>query len=77
MTRLEIIDRLCGVTETLAHIVRKQREIIERDKIENAAAAELTQMEKEAEAELDLIEYGLRPYCDTDDVEREVSDGDN
>jgi len=75
MTRLEIIDRLCQVSESLLQIIRKQGEIIERDRIENAAVAGIEPMMKEAEDELDAIEYALRKYCDTDDIEKEAGEG--
>lgn len=70
MSPLEIISRLCDVTNSLSEIVRKQQEIIERSKVEDAVAGELRRMAQDADRELDIIEYHSRRYCDTDDVER-------
>lgn len=69
MSSLEIISRLCDVTETLSAIVKKQQTIIEQSKIEEAVKAELRQEIKETDRELDVLEYGMRRYCDTDDIE--------
>lgn len=69
MTPLEIISRLCGVTTSLAEIVSKQQEIIERSQIEEAVKEELRRMTKEADGELDVLEYHMRRICDTDDVQ--------
>ena len=43
MSPLEIISRLCDVTETLSAIVKKQQTIIEQSKIEETVKAELRQ----------------------------------
>ena len=43
MSPLEIISRLCDVTETLSAIVKKQQTIIEQSKIEEAVRVELRQ----------------------------------
>lgn len=69
MSSLEIISRLCEVTNTLADIVKKQQTAIEHSKIEEAVKAELRQQVKEADRELDVLEYHMRRICDTDDVE--------
>ena len=66
MSPLEIISRLCDVTENLSAIVKKQQTIIEQSKIEEAVRAELRQ---EVDREMDVLEYGMRRYCDTDDIE--------
>lgn len=58
MSPLEIISRLCDVTETLSTIVKKQQTIIEQSKIEEAVRREM-----------DVLEYHMRKYCDTDDIE--------
>lgn len=44
MTPLEIISRLCEITEELRNMVN------------------------EADGKLDVLEYHMRRYCDTDDV---------
>ncbi|MBS6194262.1 MAG: hypothetical protein KH828_01595 [Clostridiales bacterium] len=68
MTPLEIIARMCDVTNSLSDIVKKQQEVIERSKIEEEVKEELRRMVKETDRELDVIEYHSRRYCDTDDV---------
>lgn len=70
MSPLEIISRLCDVTNVLSDIVKKQQETIERSKVEEAVEEELRQQVKEAERELDAIEYHTRRICDTGDVEK-------
>ena len=69
MSSLEIISRLCEVTNTLADIVKKQQTVIEHSKIEEVVKAELRQQVEEADRELDALEYRTRRICDTDDVE--------
>lgn len=69
MSSLEIISRMRDVTNTLSDIVKKQQEIIEQSKIEEAVKADLRQQVKETEREQDVIEYHLRRLCDTDDIE--------
>lgn len=69
MSSLEIISRLCEVTNALADIVKKQQTVIEHSKIEDAVKAELRQQVKETDRELDVLEYHMRRICDTDDVE--------
>lgn len=65
MTLLEIIDRLCSVTQMQADIIRKQTEIIEQAKIADAVADEMRQLRKEVDDELDRIEYASRRYVGT------------
>lgn len=69
MSPLEIISRLCDVTETLSTIVKKQQTIIEQSKIEEAVRVELRQEVEETDREMDVLEYHMRKYCDTDDLE--------
>ena len=66
MSPLEIISRLCDVTENL---VKKQQTIIEQSKIEEVVRAELRQEVEETDREMDVLEYRMRKYCDTDDIE--------
>lgn len=68
MSPLEIISRLCDVTENLSAIVKKQQTIIEQSKIEEVVKEELRNMVNEADGKLDVLEYHMRRYCDTDDV---------
>lgn len=69
MSPLEIISRMRDVTNTLSDIVKKQQEIIEQSKIEEAVKADLRQQVKETDRELDVIEYHSRRFCDTDNIE--------
>ena len=69
MSPLEIISRLCDVTENLSAIVKKQQTIIEQSKIEEAVRAELRREVEETDREMDVLEYHMRRYCDTDDIE--------
>lgn len=69
MSSLEIISRLCDVVENLSAIVKKQQTIIEQSKIEEAVRAELRHEAEEANKEMDALEYHMRKYCDTDDIE--------
>lgn len=69
MSPLEIISRMCDVINTLSDIVKKQQEIIEQSKIEEAVKADLRQQVKETDRELDVIEYHSRRFCNTDDIE--------
>ena len=68
MPPLEIISRLCEITEELSGIVKKQQEMIERSKVEEGVKEELRNMVNEADGKLDVLEYHMRRYCDTDDV---------
>ena len=58
-----------GETENLSAIVKKQQTIIEQSKIEEAVRAELRQEVEETDREMDVLEYHMRKYCDTDDIE--------
>lgn len=66
MTLLELVDRLCSVTQLQADIIRKQTIIIEQAKIANAVADdELKLLRDEVDDELDLLEYVSRDYIGT------------
>ena len=69
MSSFEIISRLCEVTETLSEIVKRQQTLIEQYKIEEAFKEELRNRIRDADQELDALEYGMRGLCDRDDVE--------
>ena len=69
MSLLEIISHLCDVTGLLSEIVKEQQTIIEQAKIEDAAREELQKSIKKSDEELDMLEYRMRKYCDTDDIE--------
>ena len=49
---------MCTVTETMAQIIRKQAEMIERTKMEEAVREELRAAREDADRQLDRIEYG-------------------
>lgn len=57
---LEVVDMMCDVTQKLADIVRKQAELIEQEKIAEAAFPELAEERRQAEKEMDRIEMKLR-----------------
>ena len=69
MSPLEIISGLCNVTEELADIVQKQQTAIEQSKIEEAV--------KSTDRKMDILEYNMRRYCDTDDIEKGERDERN
>lgn len=69
MSPLEIISRLCDVTENLSAIVKKQQTIIEQSKIEEAVRAELRQEVEETDREMKqlrervvIVEQSLKSY---------------
>ena len=68
MTPLEIISRLCEITEEVSGSGKKQQEMIERSKVEEGVKEELRNMVNEADGKLDVLEYHMSRYCDTDDV---------
>lgn len=57
---LELVDELCGVTQTLADIIRKQAAVIEQSNIEIMDGGRLEDERKEADERLDRIEMKLR-----------------
>lgn len=69
MSLLEIISKLCEVTEILSEIVKKQQIVIEQSKIEETIKRELQQNIKEADEKTNTLEYGMRKYYDVDDIE--------
>ena len=70
MSPLEIISGLCNVTEELADIVQKQQTAIEQSKIEETVKAELRHDIKRTDRKMDILEYNMSRYCDTDDIEK-------
>ena len=54
MTPLEIISRLCEITESLSGIVKKQQTMIERSKVEEGVREELRNMVNETDRKLDV-----------------------
>lgn len=66
MTLLELVDRLCSVTQLQADIIRRQTIIIEQAKIADAVADDdLKLLRDEVDDELDLLEYASRDYIGT------------
>lgn len=59
MTLLEVIDRLCHITQVQSEIIRMQAEAIEQAKIADAVAGELSAMQKSADEDLREIERFL------------------
>lgn len=55
MSLLEIIERLCAVTELQAQIIEKQAEALAQAEIADAVAAELSEMRSTAAADLKKI----------------------
>lgn len=60
MSLLEIISKLCEVTEILSEIVKKQQIVIEQSKIEEMVKEELRQGVEEADEATNVLEYRLR-----------------
>lgn len=57
---LELVDELCGVTQELAGIIRKQAAVIEQSNIEIMDGGMLENERKEVDERLDRIEIKLR-----------------
>lgn len=55
MSLLEIIERLCAVTELQAQIIEKQAEALAQAEIADAVAAEFSEMRSTAAADLEKI----------------------
>jgi hypothetical protein len=51
---------MCEVTDTMARIIRKQAELIERTKMEEAIREDLRQAREDADRQLDRIKNKLR-----------------
>lgn len=60
MGELEVIDMLCGITEELSLIVKKQAVIIEQTDIAEEIKLELKQMREKTDSDLDIAEYRMR-----------------
>lgn len=66
MNLLELIDRLCAVTEKMARIIREQSFFIDNClSVDAAAKDKFAAMRRPVETELDLIEVGLRSAGNT------------
>lgn len=66
MTTLETIDRLCAVTSAQADIIREQAAFIEEQlTVDEEIKRSFAEKRKAVDDELDLIEYGMRPYRNT------------
>ena len=55
----------CAYTIT----TRQDRTPAQQSKIEETVRAELRQEVEETDREMDVLEYHMRKYCDTDDIE--------
>ena len=66
MSNLEIIDRLCAVTQAQSDIIREQATFIEEQlTVDAEIKKQFAEKRKAVDDELDLIEYGMRPYRNT------------
>ncbi len=66
MNPLELIDRLCAVTEAQSRIIREQALFIEQMKTVDAETKkQFADKRVPVDAELDRLEVGLRPYHNT------------
>lgn len=66
MNALELIDRLCAVTEAQAQIIKEQAFFIENCKtIDEEAKKKFADLREPVDAELDLLEIKLRPIHST------------
>lgn len=74
MRPLAIISEMCEIINSLATIVKKQQEEIEKSKIEKNVKEELRTMVEDAKSRMDVNEYHLRRVVDTDDGENAEED---
>ena len=66
MNLLELVDRLCAVTEAQAPIIREQAYCIDKCLAVDAETKKhFAALRKPVETELDIIEYRLRPIHNT------------
>lgn len=66
MNSTELIDRLCLVVEAQAGIIREQALLIENElAVDEEVKKQFATRRDDVDAELDLIEVGLRPYHNT------------
>ena len=66
MTSIELIDRLCAVVEAQAKIIREQALFIEQmQTVDQETKEKFAEKRDAADAELDLLEYELRPIRGT------------
>ena len=62
MDALELIDRLCAVTEAQSQIIREQAFFIENSNtVDEATKKHYADLREPVERELDILEYSLRP----------------
>ena len=66
MTPMELVDRLCAVTAKQADIIREQAFFIENVlTVDDEARKKFAAMREPVDAELDDLEYQLRPFHNT------------
>lgn len=66
MNSAELIDRLCSVVEAQADIIREQALFIENQlAVDEEVKKHFAARRDDVDAELDLIEVGLRPIHNT------------
>lgn len=78
MNSLELIDRLCAVTEAQADIIRKQAFFIENCKtIDEETKKHYADLRGPVDAELDILEFKLCPIHNTACRKEDGNDGNN
>ena len=66
MNPIELIDRLCAVTEAQSRIIREQALFIEQmETVDAETKKQFADKRDPVDAELDRIEVALRPYHNT------------
>lgn len=77
-TALELIDRLCAVTEAQAKIIREQAFFIENClAVDAEAKKKFADLRETVDAEFDLSKVMLRPLHNTGCRKEDGNDGDN
>lgn len=73
MNNLELIDRLCTVTETQARIIREQALFIEEQlTVDDEIKKKFAEQRETVDSELDSLGVGLRPFRNGTSAERRV-----
>ena len=73
MNNLELIDRLCTVTETQARIIREQALFIEEQlTVDDEIKKKFAEQRETVDSELDSLGVGLRPFRNGASAERRV-----
>jgi len=71
VTKLELIDRLCAISEMQAKIIREQAIFIEEQlSVDSAMKEHFAKKRDEIDSELDVLEYCMRPIHNTSEGTR-------